>query len=202
MSEHQENTAAATAVTAPVPARPVVRAPNGRFVPGSGKPRARRSGGVVGNLNATRNPWDVFWNRRALRPQDAWVRRIVAQYAGGLVSDKGGADEVTAGEVHSIELAAIARACQCLLLDALRAEGGVSSKRGLDLLSALSRFATVEQRSLVAVGLERRAKEAPSLAQYLASRSPGPAGERKAGGTGADSPGPAPFDPGANGGAA
>ena len=157
-SNHATDPAVSTA------SRAVVRDPAGRFVSGSARPPARRSGAARGNLNAVRAPWRTFWLRRALRSEDSWVRRIVAEHAGSLASDK---PDASAGELRTIELAAVARGCTCLVLDALRAQGGVTGPKAEGLLGVLGRFMTLEQRSLVALGLERRARPALSLGDLL-----------------------------------
>jgi len=123
---------------------------------------------MTGNLNSSKRPWLSFWKRRALRPEDAWVKAIVAEYGGSLLDDKGG-DQATAGERHSIELASLARGVSCLLLDALAREGGATGPRGGELLGALARFMTLEQNGLRAVGLDRRAVDIDPLAAEWAA---------------------------------
>jgi hypothetical protein len=137
-------------------------------------------------MNATKHPWRAFWRRRALRQEDRWVLPILADYAGGLVADKGGPEAMTAGEAHMIELAQLARGCVLLILAAAAGGSGIAGSRrsasvnvagGVrrltdpDLASALARFMQVEAAALKAVGLTRRAKPVPSLAEILARRA-------------------------------
>ena len=89
----------------------------------------------------------------------------VEEYRAGLVQDKGGADNVSVGEMRMIELAATARACVMLIF-------GYTSKLGFvrligksvgqwDLSPAvkeLSRFMNVERQALQVLGLARRQK--------------------------------------------
>ena len=49
--------------------------------------------GPLGNLNATRMPWRVFWRRRALRREDRWILPVLEGYAHGLEADKPGLTE-------------------------------------------------------------------------------------------------------------
>jgi len=125
----------------------------GQFLPGTARPRHVPWRGRRGPV--TSKPWVGFWHKRALRPQDRWVRKIVAEHAGSLLSDK---PEATEGEKHVIEQASIARGVQCLVLNALRESGGVSTEKAEKLLPVLARFADIELRALLAIGLERRAK--------------------------------------------
>jgi hypothetical protein len=142
----------------------IVRDGAGRFLPGSARPRRRRGGAQLGNLNASGKPWLTFWRRRALRPEDAWARAIASEHAGSLLADK---PDASAGELRAIEVAGVARGCQALLLDALRRAGGIDASKGLDLMAAVANFAKLELRALQTVGLARRAKRAPTLADIL-----------------------------------
>jgi len=119
---------------------------------------SKRSRSMRGNFNAVRNPWLTFWRRRALPPEKRWVLRLVEDYVPSLVADKGGPDNVSYAEMKVIETAAVARACWALAM----ADGD---------LDAVARFLVVEQHALKAIGLERRAKPAPRLADILAGAS-------------------------------
>jgi hypothetical protein len=156
-------------VTVPTPL--VVRGPDGRFLPGTARPPKRRKGGQPGNLNQTRHAWAVYWRKRALRPEDRWIASLLGDYAAGLVSDRGGPEGVTATEARMVELAALARGCTMLVLAEAAKRGGlIPAGKGPDLPAALARFATVEARCLLGLGLERRAKPVPALQEYLAER--------------------------------
>jgi hypothetical protein len=96
-----------------------------------------------GNINASKHPWATYWSRRALKKEDRWILRFVRPYRDSLLSDKADATE---GEQRMIEIASAARVAWMLALT--RGEW-----------KAVSRFQTVEQRSLVAIGLDRRARE-------------------------------------------
>jgi hypothetical protein len=143
---------------APTPPAPVVRDDAGRFAPGSGRPRGRRPGAVAGNLNAAHYPWQTFWRRRALRPEDRWALVLVRDYVDDLVADKGGDANVSAAERHVMELAAVSRVCWALALTAKNME-------------AVARFVAQERAALDSIGLERRAKPAQSLDAYLAAKA-------------------------------
>jgi hypothetical protein len=112
-------------------------------------------GGQRGNLNAVRNPWKTYWKRRALKPDDRWVLTLVRDYVPALVADKGGDDAVSYAQLKVMELAAVARACWALAL----AAGN---------LEAVARFVGVERNCLADLGLERRAKPLPTLAEIMA----------------------------------
>lgn len=145
-----------TESTDSAPSRPVVRDQAGKFVKGSGQPPKRKPGGVAGNLNAVRNPWATFWKRRALRPEDRWVLRLVQDYVPALVADKGG--DVSVAERHVAELAGVARACWALAM----------ADRNLE---QVARFVTVERTCLSDLGLKRRARPAQTISDYVASEA-------------------------------
>ncbi len=149
---------------------PVLRGADGKFQKGTGQPPARRRGAPRGNLNGVQFPWRAFWARRALRNEDKWVRRVVAEHADSLLSDKPDASEA---EKHVVEIASMGRGCQCLILDALRRAGGVETDKGLTLLRELRGFLSLEDKALRALGLERRAKPVPSVGEWIEAQSQG-----------------------------
>lgn len=170
----------------PVPSPPVLRDDHGRFRPGSGAPQRRGPGAQPANLNASRHPWRAFWRRRALRLEDRWILPVLADYAGSLVADRGGPDVMTAAEGHLIELAQLARGCTMLVLAQAARGGGIAgARRGTtltgpgqarritdpDLAAALAKFMTIELTALRALGLERKAKPALSLAEYIEAKA-------------------------------
>jgi len=134
----------------------VLREPgSGRFVKGTAQPERHSWRGKRGPAPLS---WRQFWARKALRPEDRWLRGIIHEHAGSLLSDKPDPSEA---EKHVIEQASIARGVQCLVLNALRESGGVSTEKAEKLLPVLARFADIELRALLAIGLERRAKDVP-----------------------------------------
>jgi hypothetical protein len=143
-------------------ASPPQRDERGRFVAGHPRLPRRRPGGQVRNLNsAGKAPWRVYWRRRALRPEDRWVLQLVQDYIPPLEADKGGPEEITAGERRLLELAAAARVCWLLAVAA-----PIQGSR-----AEAARFMNVERQSLEAIGLERRAKSLPTLAAFVAERA-------------------------------
>ena len=113
--------------------RPIVRNAKGRFVAGTGQLPKRKPGGHPGNLNSTKNPWAVYWKRRALRREDRWVLGLVRDYVPELIEDKGGEDEVSFAQRKVMELAAVARVCWALAMVAGN-------------LEAVARFVTARRR--------------------------------------------------------
>src|SRR5438874_238372 len=104
----------------------------GRFLPGHAPllPVPHQQGAPLGNVNAVKRPWAVFWRRRALRNQDRWVLPLMSDYEEGLVSDKGGRDNMSAAELHMVTLAALARGCTMLVLaEAAKGTGIAGSRR-------------------------------------------------------------------------
>jgi hypothetical protein len=127
--------------------------------------------GPPGNLNASRHPWRSFWKRRALRASDRWILPTLEQYSAGLSSDKPNLSEA---EARVIEIAQTARGATMLILaEAARSGFIVNGEHGWDLAPGakeLAKFLSVERNCLRTLGLERRAKPLPALADYLDSK--------------------------------
>jgi hypothetical protein len=141
----------------------VIREPGtGRFVKGTARPA--RHTPWRGRRGPAPLSWRSFWSRRALRPEDRWVKRIVQEHAGSLLSDKPDASEA---EKHVIEVASISRGCTTLILDALRRAGGPETEAGLALIRELRGFLSLEQKALLALGLARRAKPLPTASEIM-----------------------------------
>lgn len=123
-------------------------------------------------MNATVHTWRAFWKRRALRPADKWISVEAMRYQDGLLRDR---PDPTEAERRAIELASEAKACRLLIWTALRSQGFTEQhKDGLRLVpaaEALPRFIGVELGALKLLGLERRAKQVPSLDAYLETRT-------------------------------
>jgi hypothetical protein len=115
----------------------------------------RRPGGQAANLNAVRNPWATYWSRRALKPEHRWALALVRDYVPSLIAEKGGPENVAFAEQRVMELAATARVCWALAL----AAGD---------LETVARFMAQERAALESIGLERRAKPVPTLAEIIA----------------------------------
>jgi hypothetical protein len=163
-------------------APPRLRDGAGRFAAFTPGPPRRRRGAQPGNLATVKHPWRSFWKRRALREEDRWILPLLGDYQAALVADRGGESGATAAELRLIELAALARGCEMLILAAAAVRGGLTadmsapragqgaSVRKQDLLSALSKFMTTEQRALLGLGLERKVKPIGSYASALLMR--------------------------------
>jgi hypothetical protein len=127
--------------------------------------------GPPGNLNASKSPWRAFWRRRALKHQDRWVLPILESYSAGLVADKGGADNITAGERRMVEIAQVARGASLLILAEAARRGFVTQVDGSwDLAPGakeLAKFLNVERTAIIALGMGRRAKDVPSLDEIV-----------------------------------
>ena len=126
----------------------------------SGKPG--RSG-PIGNLNAAKHPWGPFWRRRALGAEDRWIIPVLESYLDEIISDKGGADTITAGERRVAEIAQTARGAQMLILSEAKRQGVTCATDGTwDLAPGfknLPRFQTIELNALRAIGLKRVTKQ-------------------------------------------
>ena len=132
----------------------------------------RGRSGPPGNLNGAHHPWRSFWRRRALRPADKWIVPVLESYRAGFESDK---PDLTEGECRTLEIAITARGAQMLILaEAARSGFTHPVNKTWDLapgVKELAKFQTVELQALRAIGLERRARPVPTLAQYLEQRA-------------------------------
>lgn len=124
--------------------------------------------GPPGNLNARSHSWSVFWRRRALRASDRWILPVIESYASGLASDKPG---LTEAEARLIEIGQISRGATMLILAECARSGFIEKTDGSWNLAPgareLAKFLSIERASLQTLGLERRAKPAVSLMDYL-----------------------------------
>ncbi len=84
-------------------------------------PMKPNRGGQPNNLNNSRHPWRAFWKRRALRPGDRWVMRLVESYEECIEEDRG--RELSFAEARVVEIAKTAKVCQLLALAAFAKDG-------------------------------------------------------------------------------
>lgn len=128
----------------------------------------RGKSGPPGNLNAARRPWRTFWRRRALKPEDRWILPVLEGYTAALESDK---PDMTETERLMSQIAMTARGASMLILGEVARSGFISHKCGSwDVTPGakeLAKFLGAERGALQAIGLERRARPAPSLQDYL-----------------------------------
>jgi hypothetical protein len=132
----------------------------------------RRRGGQPRNLNGAKNPWNVFWRRRAVKERDKWIIPLIEGYAAELLADRGGIEGATAAERHVIEVAQTARGAAMLILKECSERGMVVvTDAGWDLapgMKELSRFLTLELNALRTIGMAKREpKQLYDLRDYI-----------------------------------
>ena len=151
-------------------------------------PAKPNRGAQPGNLNNSQHPWRAFWRRKALRPEDRWVMRLVENYERGIEEDRG--RELSFAEARVVEIAKTAKVCTLLALAAF-AENGImlesvvttnSPERGEtvtrkgDVLhpgfQELAKFMRIELDALRRLGLEAAEREPLSLKDYVQQRYP------------------------------
>lgn len=139
-----------------------------RFVVAGRKGRS----GPPGNLNASKHGLTTWLRRRALPKQKQHIVKLVQDYAGGLLSCKGGAKGATEVEAAVIENAARAYGASLLVLEEAAVRGLVREANGTwDLTPGFMRlvgFLNAERMSLLGLGLSRRAKNVSDLNTLLA----------------------------------
>jgi hypothetical protein len=99
--------------------------------------------------------------------RSAWVRRckdVIAE----LISDRGGADNCSAAERSIIRRAAVLTT----ELERMEAQFAVAGEASSEALDCYARIAANLRRLLQTIGLERRAKPAPTMREFLASLPP------------------------------
>jgi hypothetical protein len=135
----------------------------------------RGRSGPPGNMNASRHAIDTWLRRRALPLRKQHVATMVKQYEESLVTCKGGLGAVTEVEQALIRNAGHAFGAVLLVLEEAAARGFVVERDGTwDLSPGFARIVGIlstERQALVALGLTRRAKDVPSLSDYLATRT-------------------------------
>lgn len=125
-----------------------------------------------GNLSRVgKSPWNTWMRRRALRQEDQWAARMAQQMADGLISDKGGPAAITAGERALVENATLARVAVLLCMSRIASDGawkmGPKGETASPGMESLVKYLSAERQSLQALGLERRARDLPRLADVL-----------------------------------
>jgi hypothetical protein len=105
-------------------------------------------------------------------PNSAWSRRY-HDLISGHVADMGGADMLSEAQ------AALIRDAAALEIELERMRGMLSEGQKVDL-DLYGRVAGQRRRILESIGLERKAREVPSLAEYLARKATQPAAEESA----------------------
>src|SRR6476646_351808 len=90
-------------------------------------PRKGRRGGQPGNTNALRHGWRLLWSRGVLRPEDAWVKKPIAETMCAFAGDL---PDLSAREREVVETVATAKGCELLISQALQATGLVHVTEG------------------------------------------------------------------------
>lgn len=108
---------------------------------------------------------------KPLPPELARVAALADQEAELLIADKGGLTNMTGGERLMLNVWRSARQAVLLILNEMVSRGAVSAEDGKwDLqpgAQRLAKFLSEERASLLALGLQRRAKDAGSLDALL-----------------------------------
>ncbi len=128
--------------------------------------------GPPGNMHGARHGLTSWLRRRALPLNKQHVATFVTAYEQGLMTCKGGPENVTEVETALIHNAGRAFGAQMLVLEEAATRGFVCPKDGTwDLSPGFARlvgFLSAERQSLQALGLTRRSKDVtPSLDSLL-----------------------------------
>jgi hypothetical protein len=125
-------------------------------------PGVKGRSGPPGNLNGAKYLWSSFWSRKALRQADKWIQPFLKRYMDDAVADAGGLDNISSGQLATLEVAQVARGCVMLILGEIKAKGYlVETLGGWDLapgMKELPRFLALELTARRTVGLERQVK--------------------------------------------
>ena len=123
------------------------------------------------NSNAVKYGWKLLWSRGIVRPQDAWVKKPIADTMLAFASDL---PDLTARERETIETIATAKGCELLISHALQECGLVQVVGGriqvAEASEDLVRFMKLKLDALRLLPPGRRAKTVLTLSQYLSAK--------------------------------
>jgi hypothetical protein len=140
----------------------------GRFARGHAAVRRRKGGGQPGNLSAARNPHRLFYRRLALPKKYAYLRPLIEGRVAQIGADKGGPEQMTAGQIALLDLYRRAHGASLLLLAEAHERGYILEREGSWALQPgaleLVRFAELERRILLDLGLDRQVRDLDPLA--------------------------------------
>ena len=128
------------------------------------------------NLNAAKHGLTTWLRRRALPLNRQHVGKMVGDYEESLIRCKGGSESISEVELALVRNAGLARGACLLVLEESAARGLTRQTEGgsWDLSPGFGRllgFLGAERQALVALGMERRARDVESLADILATSS-------------------------------
>ncbi len=130
--------------------------------------------GPPGNLNGATSGIEVWLKRRMLPVHKRHIGAFIQTYRAGLLACKGGDAGATEVETGLIDNAARAYGACLLILEEAANKGLVRDVGGTwDLTPGFARitqFLAAERLALVALGLERRARDVPSARDLLTGR--------------------------------
>ncbi len=128
--------------------------------------------GPPGNLHAAKHGRQAWLKRRALPSHLSHIKQMVLSEEQALVSDKGGDSNVTAAERALIQDCGTAYGLTLLVLEEAHTRGciAVDPQGRWDLMPGLQRLkGLIDSRrmNLIALGLQRRAKDVGTLESLL-----------------------------------
>jgi hypothetical protein len=110
----------------------------------------------------------LLWSRGVLRPEDAWVKKPIAETMCAFAGDL---PDLSAREREVVETVATAKGCELLISQALQETGLVQVTEGrihvAQAHEALARFMKLKLDALRLLPPGRRAKAVVSLDQYV-----------------------------------
>lgn len=140
-------------------------------------PIKRRAGGQRGNMNAAKTIIPALKRLRKGQPLPEYLERITAladMESEGLIGDLGGLENMTTGQQLMLANWKSARSAELLIWNALLTTGSPieinKDQKTWDLqpgLQRLSGFLGQQRAALLALGLERRARNITPLGEYL-----------------------------------
>lgn len=122
-----------------------------------------------GNLARTTNPWRTFSKRLAAKPEQKWAVTLAERIAAELMADK---PNPTAAEVALIRGFAVAQACLLMAAGDIGERGAFDDEgQARNALRELPRYLAECRQTLALLGLERRIKDMPRLADVLSVKA-------------------------------
>jgi len=146
-------------------------------------PGTKARSGPMGNLNAIRSGAYSWLRRRRVPPGKQHIARLMGRYQRGLLEDLGGEESVTTARKMLVDQAGGAGGAWRLILDEALCRGFIVQADGAwdvppAVKKSMGHYMNVERHALLALGLERMAKDITPTLDAIRARYQGGGGER------------------------
>lgn len=127
--------------------------------------------GPPGNINNCKHPHRTYLKRGVVSQKYAWILPFLKRYSDALLRDK---PDATEAERRLVNVGETAYGVRMMILEEAKQNGFIVKQGDTWDLSPgvkdLPRFLAIERQALQTLGLERRAKAVPVLADYIEAK--------------------------------